>query len=374
MHERMIGREAAVSARLTGLINQPSQTFNIPGVTAFQQALSHTWSGMFDSCELIPISDRGPLLVAERRGESDAAPTLVLLHADTAYRVDQHSPARVEGDKIFGSGAVDLKGAIVMVELALSVLSRQPNIRVVVNSAEEDSSPDTRIAMQEAARGCTQAVVCEFGRQNDGIVVARKSRAIYRLKASGRGGHAAKAFDPNKNPMVVLAKAIGSISVLADVGKRVSLNFGSWGPEAPVNSVPSEVWADFEVRTLNFAQLSEIHRAIRAMVEGLTTADVKVSFEQSSFTQALEDGREDSYTMAAHYQMVASELDCRDPAILECQDGLSDANLIAGVIDGGIIDGVGPSGGGEHSHGNEWVSVESILQKAGWLAALLERI
>ena len=372
------GTPAQHLARLRELVDMATETFNCDGVARFQDALAKHWEGRYPlEVRLIPVVDRGPILVAQTPAASSSSPTAIVLHADIAYTTDQQAESHLaDGTKFFGRGALDLKSAIVMVEACLDALLQLGvlagmSIRIVVNSAEEDSSPATVAALLEAVQGCKQALVCEFGRSNNGIVTSRVSRCIYKLSARSVMVHGAAAGDPRLNPIVALAGLILAAAGLADAAAGITVNFGSQGPsDGPVNSRPGEAWTEFEIRSPSLEVTDALIGRLRQAMAAATLDGI--SFDLSERSRSAEmPVREASLALARLFQEVAFTCSAFKPALLPTSLGLSDAGLISRTILGGVIDGLGPSGEGQHSLGKEWVHIPDIGMKAVWLAGTL---
>src|SRR5439155_7366212 len=158
------------------------------------------------TAEFVPSVDAnyGEHLVLTRRGQSARSIALVS-HLDTVFPPEEEARNNFrwqqEGDRIYGPGTHDIKGGTVMILLVLQALrARAPDAfeqitwKLFCNSSEETLaqdfgevcrarfSPDTLAALVFEAEG-------RFGEERL-VVVARKGRATWRVKISGRGAHA----------------------------------------------------------------------------------------------------------------------------------------------------------------------------------------
>jgi succinyl-diaminopimelate desuccinylase len=317
----------------------------------------------------IPVRDL-PVTIAEV-GPPDAPTILLHAHLDVVPgRPGQFEP-RLEGDRLFGRGAYDMKGALAAMMLVMHDLRDQRAIRLRLGVVPDEESEE------EAERGSDQLVhegfVGDFaitGEPTDmHIGVEAKGVLAIRLEVSGRAAHGATPW-LGDNAVLKALDVFRSIESLpfarqsSELFDRPSINLGRiWGGDA-LNKVPDTCVIDLDIRYLP----EQEPRAIVEEVRELPDAEVISTFARppaavdrdSVFVQVLGEAAEPHHG---------------GEVLSVGRDGASDvvSFLRAGVP---AVE-FGPIGAGHHGP-EEWVSVRSLAsyRKAlsDFIAALPERL
>jgi succinyl-diaminopimelate desuccinylase len=304
--------------------------------------------------ETTQLEVRGlPVLVADVGPED--APLTVLLHGHldvVPARPQQFEPV-VEGDRLIGRGAYDMKGAVASLLLALADLRGQDAVRVRLGVVPDEESEE------ESDRGgellVNEGFVGDFaitGEPTDmHIGVAAKGVFAMRIEVQGRAAHGATPW-LGENAILRAIDLFHQIESLpfasrsSELFDRPSINLGRiWGGDA-LNKVPDLAVIDVDVRHLPEQEPEEILEEVR----GLPGANVISTFRRppamvdpdSPFVQAL------CAAAARHHT---------DGVTSVGRDGASDAVSFLRV--GVPAVEFGPVGGGHHGP-EEWVSVPSL--------------
>ncbi|MFN2158903.1 MAG: M20/M25/M40 family metallo-hydrolase [Anaerolineales bacterium] len=318
----------------------------------------------------------------------EAKPTISLIsHLDTVFSPEDESlndfSWRIEGDRIYGPGTVDIKGGTVMIYMVLEGLRKyQPQIyksvnwMVFFNAAEESLSPDFgNLCVENLPEKTIACLVFEGGKENEGklpLVVARKGRATFLVKAEGRSAHAGNNHDRGANAVVQIAHTIQSIADFTDYEKEITFNPGTIQGGTVVNRVPHFARAEVEMR---------------AFEEGIFKAGVNKMKGLSGSTQVTsQDGypckvtvdlidqvapwsrNENTIQLYKLWMEVAQSLGIE--IVEEARGGLSDGNWLWNYFP--TLDGLGPTGANTHcsqrsadgSKDQEYVLISSFLPKA----------
>ena len=143
---------------------------------------------------------------------------LLLGHLDTVVSHAAHRPLERDGDKLVGSGAVDMKGGVV---LSLGVCARWPPrsedyaevALLLVCDEEWRTAPFAHV---ERFAGFDACLCFEGGARtpegDDGVVVRRKAAGTLRVRAEGRAAHSGSAPDRGRNALLALAAAAQAVA------------------------------------------------------------------------------------------------------------------------------------------------------------------
>jgi succinyl-diaminopimelate desuccinylase len=294
------------------------------------------------------------------------APTVVFHgHLDVVPAIPELFEPRVDGDRLYGRGAYDMKGGLASMMCALHDVAAQERVRVhfLCVSDEESEEPD-------ADRGSTYLVAKGYqgdfaitGEPTDlHIGVQAKGVLVLRIEVAGTSAHGSTPWIGD-NAVVKAIDVFRQIESLpfaresSDLFDRPSINLGRIVGGDAMNKVPDLCVIDVDVRYLP----GQDHEGIRAAVEALPDVHVvKVFHRQPAIVP-----RDDPYVQALG-TAIGRVAEPTSERLGVGRDGASDAIsfLEAGVP---AVE-CGPLGDGHHGP-EEWVSVRSLSQ---YRAALVE--
>ena len=285
---------------------------------------------------------------------ADRGPTVVLHgHLDVVPgRPEQFRP-RVQGDRLIGRGAYDMKGALAAMMLATRDLAEQRAIRVhflcVCDEESDVSGPRASdLLVRRGYRGdfaiTGEPTELRIGVQAKGVLAVR-------LEISGRAAHGSTPW-LGDNAILKAVDTFQSIRALpfaresSELFDRPSINVGRILGGDALNKVPDLCAIDIDVRYLPGQDPEEILAAIAALPDVAVTELVRRE-------PAIVDVR-DPYVRALA-EVLAEETPSGRVSV--GRDGASDAVsfLAAGVP---AVE-FGPRGGGHHGP-DEWVSIYSL--------------
>jgi succinyl-diaminopimelate desuccinylase len=293
-----------------------------------------------------------PVLRAEV-GPQDA-PTVVLHgHIDVVPgRAGQFDP-RLDGDRLYGRGAYDMKGALAAMLLTTATMRDQQQVRVRLGIVGDEESEE------EQERGSDHLVDSGFvgdfaitGEPTDlHIGIEAKGVLALRLEVGGVAAHGATPW-LGDNAVLKALDVFRSIESLpfarqsSELFDRPSINLGRiWGGDA-LNKVPDRCVIDVDIRYLPDQDPTELLEQIRGLpdtqAEPLFTRPPAVVDRGSSFVMGLRDA--------------IGEHAGGEPMSVG-RDGASDAVSFLRV--GVPAVEFGPLGEGHHGP-EEWVSISSL--------------
>ncbi len=151
---------------------------------------------------------RGPV-------KSDRRPLLLLGHLDTVWPVGTlaRMPFKVNGGKVFGPGALDMKAGVAMALTSLAILKENQALRrpvvLLLNSEEEVGSPVSRPVTEAIAQQCEVVFVLEPGQGPGGAYkTSRKGTGDYTVRVTGVAAHAGVDFKSGHSAVLELARQI----------------------------------------------------------------------------------------------------------------------------------------------------------------------
>jgi succinyl-diaminopimelate desuccinylase len=288
-------------------------------------------------------------------GPSDA-PTLVFHgHYDVVpARPEQFEP-RVQGDRLYGRGAYDMKGGLAAMMCALRDLAEQDRVRVrfVCVPDEESEEIDARTSdmLVRDGHGGDFAITGEPTDLHVGIQA--KGVLALRIIVFGTSAHGSTPWlgDNAVLKAIEVFRRIESMPFTLESSElfdRPSINLGRiLGGDAP-NKVPEECVIDVDIRYLPEQDPGELVAQIRAI------PDVHVA--RTFVWPPARVPRTNPYVLAL--SEAASRLTDGESMSVG-RDGASDA--VAFLKAGIPAVEFGPSGGGHHGP-DEWVSIESLAR------------
>ncbi len=360
---------------LERLVSINSFTRNIAGVNQVQDILAAFLADLQMQVQRIPVAERGDILVASTRA---AASRCILLvgHSDTVHPPESEFRrfTRANG-RAFGPGVLDMKGGLVTMLWALKALAEMNRlhdipIRVFINSDEEVGCPASHHIVESEAKKARAALVFEWGRVNDGIILRRKGVGSFLIKVSGKAVHAGNAHREGANAIVQLAHTITRLSALTDYAAGVTVNAGLIQGGSAVNTVPESAQASLDLRVERSEDYARVKETIERVATEIVVPETHVQIEAVFFSPPMTESPESGALFESFRQFAAPAGLSYDkvPGIL---GGGSDANRTSaqGVPS---IDGLGPFGEFAHSD-KEYIVLDSLPKKminlALWLAS-----
>jgi glutamate carboxypeptidase len=310
--------------------------------------------------ERIPCSspDHAQDLVAHLRGTGSRR-VLLLGHLDTVIAHGDHRPLHRDGDKLIGSGSVDMKGGVVLSIGAMRAFAARPEAyaEMALLLVCDEEWRTGSIAHVDRFAGWDACLCFEGGDQTsdgkDGVVVRRKAAGTILVEARGRAAHSGSAPDRGRNALLALARAAQAVAGCHDPSGSAHLTAVPTVLRSgdAFNVVPGagELFCDCRADELD--AIEAVLDAIPGDVDGVSlTADLIRRWPGMHSEQAV-----------APVLARASEALGR-PVRGVSRGGASDASHFAAAIPI-TIDGLGPRGGRAHNPG-EYVYADSLGPRA----------
>jgi succinyl-diaminopimelate desuccinylase len=304
-----------------------------------------------------------PVLVADVGATGPSAPCVVFHgHLDVVPGLPEQFEPRVEGDRLIGRGAYDMKGGLAAMMCALKDVADQQGVRVrlVCVPDEESEELDERStdAVVGAGLGGDFAITGEP--TNMHIGVEAKGVLAMRIVVHGRSAHSSTPWlgDNAVLKAVDVFRALESLPFSRESSEmfdRPSINLGRIAGGDALNKVPDRCEMAVDIRYLPGQDPGEILAQVRA-ISGI---DVERTFIHPTVSVS----RTNPYVQALREAVSRATPERITESV--GRDGASDA---ASFIEAGIpAVEFGPTGAGHHGP-EEWVSVVSLQRHRRALA------
>ena len=353
----LIARPAA--RRLEALVAVSSPSGDVPAAERCFAVCSALLPPQVD-LERPPCSspDHAPDLVARLAGTGTGR-VLLLGHIDTVVRHDAHRPLSREDGRLVGSGAVDMKGGVVLALGVLRALAERSDrfAEVALLLVCDEEWRTSEFAHAPAFAGWDACLCFEAGELtpegDEGVVVRRKAAGTLRVVAEGRSAHSGSAPDAGRNALLALASVAQAVASCHDPAGPDRLTSVPTVVQSGTafNVVPGggELWADLR------ADDERAFDRVRAAI-GTEHGGVRLVQDMQRVWPGM-DAREQTAAMLGS----ASELLGR-PIRGTQRGGASDASHFAPTIPL-TVDGLGPRGGAAHNP-EEYVFEDSLRPRA----------
>lgn len=317
----------------------------------------------------IPQSDVGDFLFAKWNDDAPGKPIMFLIHIDTVWPTGTLAERPVtidEEGRLFGPGAVDMKGGITIVLTALRGLKElnlmpQRPIWVLMTSDEEVGSKYSEDIIKDLAREAGLVLVMEPATKEGALKTWRKGVSTYTVVLEGRASHAGNAPEQGINSVIEFAQQALEINKLNDLKNGISVSVTMVKGGSAGNVIPAHTEAYVDTRMMTVRQMDELDEALLNLQPFIPGSQVVVRKNHA---------RPPMERDAAAYEQTRAIGERHGLTVREDgSGGGSDGNFTAAM---GIptLDGLGPQGDGLHAL-HEHVVINSLPQRAALIAAIL---
>ena len=361
---------ARAPEELERLVAVSSPSGDIAGADeAIDVAISLAPAGV--RAERAPCSspDHADDLILTLRGNAPSGRIVLLGHVDTVHSHADHRALEDQGDRLVGSGSVDMKAGDVLALGVLRELSGRPEtfneVAVLLVCDEEWRAGDfvhtERFAGWDACLCFEGGELTEDG--EEAVVVRRKAAGTLQVLAHGRKAHSGSAPDKGANALLALASAAQAVATRHDPHGAARLtavptviNCGE-----AFNVVPGAGELLCDLRADDVETFEIVLAALPADVDGVRLESALLRRWPSM----------DSHEQTATLLTAAADRLGR-PIVGASRGGASDASYMAPHIPI-TIDGLGPRGGGAHTP-DEYVVTASLRERAEVALAIVDAV
>jgi acetylornithine deacetylase len=328
--------------------------------------------------EVLEASRGRPSVIVSARGTGGGRTLLLCGHTDTVSvegMTDPHAP-RVEGDRMHGRGAYDMKAGVAAALVACreaGALGLAGDVVVAAVADEEHASVGVQEAL--AAVSADAAIVTEPTELE--LVVAHKGFVWQEVEVTGRAAHGSRphlGVDAIVKAGPVLS-ALGELDVA--LGERTHPLLGRGSVHASkieggeeLSSYPARCVLGLERRTLPGETRADIDAELAALLERCRAADPELVVDQRTLlVREPFEVAEDAAIVEA-VRAAAAEVLPGPPPIAGASYWADAAFIAAAGIPTVMF---GPSGEGAHAQ-EEWVSISDTEAVARTLVGVASRV
>lgn len=315
--------------------------------------------------DLLEETPGRPSVLVRGRGSGGGRTLLLCGHIDTVGvegMPDPHTP-RVDGDRLHGRGAYDMKASVAASLLACREAARMGLAGDVVVAAVADEE-HASIGVQEALRAvkADAAVVTEPTELE--VVVAHKGFVWQEVEVTGRAAHGSRphlGVDAIVKAGPVLT-AIGALDERLGEHTHPLLGRGSVHASlieggAELSSYPARCVVGLERRTLPGESGAHVERELAALLDACRAADPELVAEQRTLLVREPFEIDQAAELVQAVRAAATGVLGSEPAIGGASYWADAAFIAAAGIPTVMF---GPVGAGAHA-AEEWVSIESTV-------------
>jgi glutamate carboxypeptidase len=303
--------------------------------------------------------DHAPDLLATLTG-SGSARVLLLGHLDTVVAHRDHHPLAAVGERLVGSGAIDMKGGVVLALGVFRALAELPGCfaelsLLAVNDEEWRTGGFEHGPRFAGYDACLCFEAGELGPDGEeGVVGRRKAAATLRVSARGLAAHSGSAPERGRNALLALAEAARRVAELNDPrgAERLTAVPTVIRAGEAFNVVPAdgELISDLRADRLEaFEPLLDTVPAVLGEVE--LEAELVRRWPGMDTRRAVEERL-----------LVPAQALLGRPLVAIERGGASDASHLAAHVPL-TVDGLGPRGGRAHNP-EEFVLRDSLRSRA----------
>jgi glutamate carboxypeptidase len=317
----------------------------------------------------------GDCLLAKWNEDAPGKPIMFLIHIDTVWPLGTlaQRPVHIDEEgRLFGPGAIDMKGGITIVLSALRALKErgempQRPIWVLMTSDEEVGSVHSKAALMETAAQAGLVLVMEPATIDEELKTMRKGVSTYRVDITGLPSHAGNAPEKGINSIIEMAQQAMKIHSWNDLRNGTSVSVTMVNGGTATNVIPEHCSFHVDVRTVAVAAWKDIDAKLRSLPDAPFVPGAKLVVTQTNGHQPMERNATMQKTYAqceaigTKYGLVVTQ---------GSSGGGSDGNTVA-AMGIPVLDGLGPQGDGLHAL-HEHVVLNSLPRRATLMAAMLK--
>lgn len=327
------------------------------------------------SVKRIQYEKYGDLIIAEL-GDMTKPFVLLMGHMDTVFKEGeaQKRPFTIKEDgKVYGPGALDMKGGLVVMLSALQAVHAAggalPPIKVILNPNEEIAHGDTKAEeiIESEAHGALYTLNFETSYTDHTVVVQRKGSWHFTVEVFGKGCHVGNDPENGRNAILEMAHKVIAIEALTDFSQGYNFNVGTITGGTVSNAGPEYCKIEVNARFLSEKDFNMLKEKVVKICDKTYIDGTRTVFSEGQAFAVMEK-LPSTLELLDKVNQVAAENGF--PTLIgKLSGGGSDA---AYTVKAGVptICAMGVEGARNHTP-EEWADKDSLFWRAKLAAALL---
>jgi glutamate carboxypeptidase len=317
----------------------------------------------------------GDAVLAQMPWSGDTPGILVLCHLDTVHapgNFERDLSYRLEGDRAYGPGILDMKGGTFLACEAMRRIveaGERTALRVsfLFIPDEEVGTPSTRKLIEAEAERNRLVLVPEPAQEGADVITGRWAFQRFIVRAHGQPAHAGATLATGRSAIREIAEQIIAIESMSEPERNVTLSAGIVRGGIFVNVVPTSC----EAHVLAVTEHPDDFDAVRSRITSLEPINegVRLEVETGPFRPLFTPSAESLKLFERARELARGIGFDPEPGIV---GGGSDGNF-TGALGVPTLDGLGPVGAGFHTQ-DEHVLVDSLIPRARLLSGLLRSL
>ncbi|GHO46157.1 peptidase M20 [Ktedonospora formicarum] len=318
---------------------------------------------------------RGNAVVGTLMGDNPHAPTCLLIgHHDTVHPLGAaQERTRLDGERFYSPGTVDMKAGLLQGIYALEVLKKQGyrdfNKILFLSVPDEEISSRYHVGLiRQIAQERPYVFGLEGASKVGTVVIRRKGCAHYRLTAEGAAAHAGSSPERGRNAVLELAHQIVQAQSFMHWRKGFTINAGPIRGGSRPNVVSDFAEIVFDIRFLYPQDRIDAIERWHELLQNQLVRDVKLTLTPEPDSMVPMVATDESLALAEHVRYISEQI-LQTNYAPETRGGASDCcNMAAAGCPS--IDGLGAIGGGAHTS-NEYALLPPVPARVGLIAGLI---
>ena len=279
----------------------------------------------------------------------------------------------VDEDTVAGSGVMDMKGGLLIMQEALRrflpSLPADGKVVCVLSGDEEIGAGFSSRLIKECAQGAFACLSYEPMRESGALVRSRKGVISFTVHCTGISGHAGAAYLTSASAIQQLCAVINRLYTLRNDARNVSINVGAISGGTASNVVCDEATCEGEIRYYDPTLTEPLLERLRAICEeeGVRGTQTQLTVHAS---HPPFEANEKSGKLLALAQQIGKAQGFDLPA--EDTGGAGDI-AYASIAGAASLDGLGLHGTGMHTL-QETGTISSFMQNVKLSAALMQAL